>query len=173
MNNCSQPPGNRRAQKPSGMFGRSLPITITLAITAINGPANYYSRRVNILRWGDAEAGRGDSGDCPETGSAQCAIICTPMENLPFGLYTVQCVLFCSAIKKNSIVLENFPFTYLCIIHKSTALQLRVAKVNFPTSPSLMPLPLCPVEYFIGDRPPPCLVNLYDGNGGRLQYVRN
>ena len=55
---------------------------------------------------------------------------------------------------KNSIVLENFPFTYLCIIHKSTALQFRVAKVNFPTSPSLMPLPLCPVEYFIGDRGP-------------------
>ena len=95
-----------------------------------------------------------------------CPLVCT--------LYNVFCTkLFCSAIEKNSIVLNNFPFIYLCVIHKSTALQFRVAKVNFPTSPSLMPLPLCPVEYFIGDRPPPCLVNLYDGNGGRLQYARN
>ena len=102
------------------MFGRSLPITITLAITAINGPANYYSRRVNILRWGDAEAGRGDSGDCPETGSAQCAIICTPMENLPFALYTVQCILYktiplhiplyCTATPCCKGKLSHFPF---------------------------------------------------------------
>ena len=76
QNNCHQLSPRLWRLESGGIWRGSLLMTITLAITTINGSANYQAGRVNILRWG----GGGCQGDgevipliAPGTGSGQPA----------------------------------------------------------------------------------------------------